>query len=364
VSHVVILGAGIVGTMLAYELSLCDLQVTVIEADRPGNGATGASLGVMMAVCSQKLKGDLASLRLQSLRLYEQLVPELIEITGKPISFNRSGILCLYQSPSAKTKCEPLIGMRQSQGFSLKWLDREKMRSLYPKIEAESGLYSPQDRTVVPQDLITALVLGAKQNGVKFELNCSISDLEQLPRADFTVITAGLGTNQVLASLGLTTAVNELLIGVGGQAIALELPNLQLKTAIHAETETGDINLIPLGNSEGSDRYWLGATVEFDSKNLPRPENVKTLLDQGISFCPQLANAKILSTWAGYRPRPQFQRSPILGFLPDHPQVLIATGHYRNGVLMAPITAKITKDLILSGDSAYPWREFSLNQVR
>jgi glycine oxidase len=372
VTDVVIVGAGIVGTMIAYQLSLHDLQVSVIDADQPGSGATSASLGVMMAVCSQKLKGHLVDLRLQSLCLFEQLVPELIELTGQSIRFNRSGILCLYKS-IAQAKCEALIGMRQSQGYSLEWLDQEKLRSLYPQIVAQPGLYSPQDRMVSPQDLIAALVLAAKHNGVKFELNCPINNLNQLPQADFIVLTAGLGTNQILANLDVNLAsipssnstTSELLVGVGGQAIALELANLNLKIGIHAETETGDINLVPLckshGNTEGSDRYWLGATVEFDSRDLPNSQNINTLLEQGVGFCPQLANAKILSSWAGYRPRPQFQRSPILGFLPNHPKILIATGHYRNGVLMAPITAEIIKNLILTGDSPHPWREFSLS---
>jgi len=350
--QVVIVGAGVIGTMLAYELSLHHLQVIVFDSAQPGEGATAAALGVMMAVCSQKLKGNLVSLRLQSLQLYEKLVPKLIELTGQKIQFNRTGILCLYRSELAETKSQSLIATRQSQGFDLQWLNQAEIQAQYPQILAESGLYSAQDRAIAPQELISALVLAAQQNGVKFELNSPITNLNQLPQADFTVITAGLGSNQILANLGITAP----LIGVGGQAIALELLGLNLQTAIHAETETGDINLVPLG----SDRYWLGATVEFDVQNLPREENTKNLLEQGISFCPQLQEAKILSTWAGYRPRPQFQRSPILGFLPNFPNLLIATGHYRNGILMAPITAQIIADLIRFGDSPLPWREFSL----
>jgi glycine oxidase len=353
--HIVVVGAGIVGTMLAYSLSRQGLTVTVIEAEQPGKAATGAALGVMMAVCSQKLKGDLVDLRLQSLQMYEQLVPELIDLTGQEIRFNRAGILCLYRSDLGKTKSPALIAMRQSQGYNLEWLDRAEIQKLYPQVLAESGLYSPQDRAIAPQDLISALVLAARKNGVKFQLESTVTSLDRLPAADFTVITAGLGSNQILTSLGITAP----LVGVGGQALSLELPGLNLKTAIHAETETGDLNLVSLG----SDRYWLGATVEFGVQDLPRPENIKFILEQAIGFCPKLSQAKILNTWAGYRPRPQFQRSPILGFLPNQPKVLIATGHYRNGILMAPITAKIIQDLILDGDSIHPWREFSLNNI-
>ncbi|MFO0214181.1 MAG: NAD(P)/FAD-dependent oxidoreductase, partial [Pseudanabaena sp.] len=117
-----------------------------------------------------------------------------------------------------------------------------------------------------------------------------------------------------------------------------------------------DINIVPLGD----DQYWLGATVEFEYELLPREENIALLLAQAIAWCPAFANAEVLETWSGERPRPQGTRAPILGFVPNHPQMLIATGHYRNGVMMAPVTAQITKDLLLTGKSDLPWQPFSL----
>jgi glycine/D-amino acid oxidase-like deaminating enzyme len=144
---------------------------------------------------------------------------------------------------------------------------------------------------------------------------------------------------------------------VSGQALLLHIPNLNLKNVVHIENEDGsDLNIVPLG----SDRYWLGATLEFEPNELPNESNVSLLLEQAIAWCPTFANAEVLETWAGDRPRPLANQSPILGFAPDHPHILVATGHYRNGVLMAPVTAQITKDLLLTGTSDLPWRPFTL----
>jgi glycine oxidase len=97
------------------------------------------------------------------------------------------------------------------------------------------------------------------------------------------------------------------------------------------------------------------------------------LLDRAQQFCPAFSTAAVIKTWAGDRPRPANQPAPILGFLPatanrhdrsqspaSPAQVILATGHYRNGVLMAPVTAAIVRDLITTGDSSLPWQKFQL----
>jgi glycine/D-amino acid oxidase-like deaminating enzyme len=198
---------------------------------------------------------------------------------------------------------------------------------------------------------------------VKFCWNTTIKSLEDIS-SDRIIVTAGLGSNALLAPI-LQNRNQDLLQPVGGQALRLKIPNLNLHHVIHAEksSEDGadansDINIVPLGN----DQYWLGATVEFEYEQLPREANISFLLDQAIAWCPTFANAEVLETWAGDRPRPDGVQAPVLGFAPNHPHILIATGHYRNGVMMAPITAKITKDLLFTGTSDLPWKGFALKQ--
>ncbi|WP_019502098.1 NAD(P)/FAD-dependent oxidoreductase [Pseudanabaena sp. PCC 6802] len=352
-NRVVVVGCGVIGATIAYELSRLSLPVQVIEArSQPGMGATGAALGVLMAACAQKPDGDLVALRLASLRRYDRLIAALITETGWDIPYNRAGILSIYADPDAQAKWSPTILARQAQGFSLKWLDRSALRSQYPLLAAEGGTYSESDRALNPAKLVQALVQAAQQNGAKFIFSSPVERLSDLPDADWIVITAGLGSDRLLDSLNLGND-EPLLMPVGGQAIEIYLPGLDVAQVIHAVDLNGsDINIVPLGQ----DRYWVGATVEFDPQDLPREANVAKLLATASQFCPLMQQAKVLQTWAGDRPRPRKARSPILGFVPGHPNVLVAIGHYRNGILMAPISAQIICDLIVGGDSDLPWR--------
>ncbi len=307
-----------------------------------------------MAVCSQKPKGDLVKLRLASLSLYDRLIADLIAETGLDIPYNRTGILSLYDAFDAEAKWLPTILSRQAQGFRLNWLDPEALRSQYPQLNAHSGMYSECDRALNPSKFVQALVQAAKQRGADFVFNQPVEKLADLPKVDWTVITAGLGSNPLL---NFGNGIAPLLIPVGGQAIEVYLPGLDVSQVIHAvDAAGGDINIVPLGQ----DRYWIGATVEFDPTELPRDANVVALLEKAVQFCPILREAEVLRTWAGDRPRPRQSRSPILGFVPGHQNLLVATGHYRNGILMAPITAQIVTDLILQGNSDLPWQGFSL----
>ena len=360
---VTIIGCGVIGAMIAYELSKCkeyELNVTVLEPNTsPAMVATGSALGVLMAASSSRARGVLVKLRLASLSKYDRLITELTEQTKHDILYNRNGILNLYRSPDAETKSRSLSEIRKRQGFDLHWLDRDQIAQDFSQWQTDGGLLSPCDRAVHPTQLVNALVEAATQNGVKFLWNTPVENLEDLS-SDRLIVTSGLGSNPLLAPLlkdhPKYTGQN-LMQPVSGQALLLHIPNLNLKNVVHIENEDGsDLNIVPLG----SDRYWLGATLEFEPNELPNESNVSLLLEQAIAWCPTFANAEVLETWAGDRPRPLANQSPILGFAPDHPHILVATGHYRNGVLMAPVTAQITKDLLLTGTSDLPWRPFTL----
>lgn len=353
---VTIIGCGIIGAMIAYELSKSDLDVTVLEANaKPALGSTGAALGVLMAASSAKAKGDLVKLRLASLQAYDPLIDDLIKQTNLDILYNRQGIFNLYRAADI-TKLRSLIAIRQEQGFALQWLDQDAISHDLPQFQTNGALFSPCDRAVHPTQLVKALITAATQNGVKFVWQSPVQDLKSLS-CDRMVITSGMGANPLLAQF-LPSQTQDLLQPVGGQAIRVKVPHLNLQTVVHAENEDGsDFNIVPLGD----DQYWLGATVEFEYEQLPREANVGLLIENAISWCPIFADAEVLETWAGERPRPRSNRAPILGFVPDHEHMLVATGHYRNGIMMSPVTAKITRDLLLTGASDLPWQPFSLN---
>ena len=107
-----------------------------------------------------------------------------------------------------------------------------------------------------------------------------------------------------------------------------------------------DINIVPLGGNE----YWIGATVEFpaDDENIIIDEFKLDIVKQElIAICPALAQAKVLRKWSGLRPRPDGEPAPVIRYLSGFQNILLATGHYRNGVLLAPATAQTIREMIL-----------------
>jgi glycine oxidase len=361
---VLVIGCGMVGAMTAYGLTRAGLEVTVCESQPSyAQGASGSALGVLMAVCSSKGEGAIAQLRLASLKLFDCLLEELHSEFQLHVPCNRAGILCLYESDTAEEKCAKLIAMRQSQGYTLEW------QPTVAGWHCAGAMYSPSDRWVHPSKLISALVSATIQLGGNFHFHTPITDLYSTAAAfDRIVITAGLGTNQLIGQ--------SILHAVRGLALTLELPELDLSLVanpfshkhhahcsepqsfpvVHAVTSTGeDINIVPLGNQ----RYWLGATVHFNPEDCQPQRDIEWLLETAAKFQPLCQRAQVINSWIGDRPRPKYQKAPILGFLTPDKKILAGVGHYRNGILMAPITAQIICDLILHGHSEFPWQSFA-----
>lgn len=362
-SHIAVVGCGIVGAMIAYELSKNpNLTITVFDKHSPAQGSTGAALGVLMGVISHKVKGRGWRLRSQTMQRYETLIPELETIINRPIPFNRQGILMLCFAGENLTRWQELIQIRQTQGLKLQLLSVAEIRANYPQINCENAIaaiYSPQDRQVDPTALTLALVEAAKINGVKFQFNTTVQPLkpivnsddqqfcqslettEGIFKTDWIILASGLGTTPMLPTEIEQKQFN--IRPVLGQALRIKL-NQALGEKQPVITGD-DVHIVPLGNHE----YWIGATVEFpenDDTILPDTSQLDAVLAKATTICPQLSQAEILQTWSGLRPRPDGQPAPIIRQLPGYQNILLATGHYRNGVLLAPVTAQEVYQII------------------
>lgn len=356
-SRVVLIGGGVVGAAIAYELSqAAGLSVTLLEQDQPAAGATGAALGIVMGVISQKTRGRAWRLREMSLRRYQTLLPEL-EASGQRISHNCQGIMLLGFEQTDWGKWEQLAMLRHSQGWPLELWSREQVLARCPQLAGETltgAVYSPQDLQVHPTALTQALLTAAQANGVTCRFGVSALDVTTHEQTctrlqtshgelelDWLVIAAGLGSLPLTAKLRKLLSLRPVL----GQALHLRLPqplgDLNFQPVITGE----DVHLVPLGGGD----YWVGATVEFPDATgevAATPALLEQVRQDAITFCPALADAEILRTWSGKRPRPEGQAAPVIGKLPGYRNVLLATGHYRNGVLLAPATAQIIRQTL------------------
>ncbi len=357
-SRVVIIGGGVVGAMVAYELSRLGQAVTLCERDTPGAGSTGAALGVLMGIVSQKMTGRGWRLREQSIRRYQTLLPELTTLTGREIPHNPQGIVMLrFTDDPRDDRWHRLQRVREKQGWPLEVWDREELRSHCPQLESDrllGAVYSPQDGQINPRALTAALWAGAQHYGADCRLSTAVESFgfdEERCRevivagatlaCDWLILAAGLGSTPLTAQLQQPVEIQPVL----GQAFRVKLPQPLNGGNFDPVISGEDVHIVPLGGGE----YWIGATVEFpDSQGdvIADPALKEQVWQQAIALCPALAQGEIVESWSGLRPRPQGQPAPLIGPLPGYTNVLLATGHYRNGVLLAPATAQAISEPI------------------
>ncbi|AGF50373.1 slr0734 [Synechocystis sp. PCC 6803] len=362
--NIAVIGAGVVGAAIAYELSLMSgLTIDLFDAQEPAQGATGAALGILMAVISQKTKGRGWRLREQSLQRYRTLLPELETATGKTIPGDRQGLVKILLEADW-SRWQQLQAVRRSQGYPLElWTRPEVEQKLsgwplgYGPIAG--AIYSPWDWQIQPQALTQRLIEAAQQRGVRCHFHQaahplpvadSINHCQNIQTnqakfpTDYVVITAGLGSN-LLINPNSDNNESLQLQPVIGQAFLLQLADADnpLKNSPwRSVLTTEDIHLVPLANGQ----FWLGATVEFPSDCANGEPNVQlreNLWHQAIAYYPFLERAEIINYWSGKRPRPVGESAPVIRPLDGYDNVLLATGHYRNGVLLAPGTAQEVK---------------------
>ncbi|MEO0854648.1 MAG: FAD-dependent oxidoreductase, partial [Cyanobacteria bacterium J06648_11] len=313
-----IVGCGVVGAAIAYELAKTELSVVAIDAGNPAEGATGAALGVMMAVATQQASGDVVDLRLNSLQRFDPLVAELEETLGRSLPVNRRGILRAI-SREQWPKWEAAIAARRTAGYELTVVDESDIEQFQSELAGwEIGLYSPRDRQVEPRAFTLALLQAARQRGAVTRFHAPVRSVKirgdrvaalytptETIACGTTIVAAGVGSKLVGELLGTPIPIAP----VKGEAVRVFSSELSAGAAI----ASSDLNLVPL--ADGS--HWIGATVEFDPVS-PHPSvaGVQEVLQRAIALCPAIARAELKDYWAGYRPRPKGQRAPILGYLP------------------------------------------------
>jgi glycine oxidase len=345
-------GAGVVGSAIAYELAMDSrYEITVYDRDAGPvqenlsrySGGTGAALGVLMAAICKKEKGRNLRRRLVGIDWYDRVIPELELMLDVQIPYNRQGILMMQYAGTAQelVTWERLAAVRQCQNRQLEIWQPDKIRSACPQVDVThvaAAVYSPDDRQVHPVRLTQALIAAAQQRGVRFEWNVAIG--QTYPDCDVMVVAAGLGSSG-MARLELRPVL--------GQAIRVRVPkplgNLEFQPVITGE----DTHVVPVVPTVGNCEYWVGATVEFETADpslVAQQAELEALWARAIALIPNLEWAERLHTWQGLRPRPVGRPAPVIEWADSAKTVLFATGHYRNGVLLAPATAIEVREML------------------
>ena len=357
---VVIIGGGIIGCAIAYELSKQHVSVIVIEkASRVGTEASWAGAGILTSHASTH--EPYPNLCRASLAMYPNLASELKDKTDIDIEFIRSGTLSVFFNEAEALGLVGLAERRVNRGFTAEVLTPEQTWELEPTISKSiaGAVLFPEDGHVRNPKMVTALAKGASKNGAKFILGNAVTDFVRKDNrvvgavvngetihAGSYVIAAGCWTGQLTAMLESPISISP----AKGQIVLLET----MPPIFHHTIDGLGIYIVP--RTDG--KILLGATVEFVGYDkTPTLEGVKQMIDAAVLIAPELANSKFVQTWAGLRP--YYRSGPCLGHLPGYDNVVLASGHYKNGILLAPITGKLITELIIAGKPSLSLDPFS-----
>jgi glycine oxidase len=336
----IIIGAGIIGLSLAIELNKLGLRVLVVEKGEPGREASWAA-GGMLCDFPAEIRPQLRKLAVASAAMYPEFVHELEDESGSKIDLRSIGTLLYLDEPR-----DPHVF--DADGWDARW------RELEPNLEAASlrfksrlGVYL-QERCVDPRDLTAAAIAAARHRGIDFSSGDQVLAVEIVDgeacgvRTNKTRFAAGMVVNCAGAWAGQIGPHAFPTRPVKGQMLCVIMPEKEL---VQHVIRTPEVYLIP--RSDG--RMLIGATAEeagFDKQTVP--DTVLKLRQAALDLVPKLAEARILEAWAGLRPGTP-DGLPILGATPT-PGYFVATGHFRDGILLAPVTAKLM-GLIMTGQS-------------
>jgi glycine oxidase len=357
---VVIAGGGLIGGAIALELSHAGLRVAVFEKGEPGREASWASAGILSPAPESPAMIPVIPLAKASMSLYSEFVANVEEISGQNVGFRPLGTMDALFSRDAARDLSTLIALHHGLGLKAEALRPEEARELEPALspDVEAAALRPEEASIDNRALTQAVLQAARKSGA-----------EVFPQDPVEAIWREHGRCAGLHVRGVKIAAKWTVIAAGcfsagiegvesyapvrpakGQMVSLRADHLKIERVLWSEK----IYLVPRNDG----RILAGATVEYVGfdKHVTAGALHKILSD-AIEVVPGLANGQIEETWAGLRPDSP-DHLPILGPT-DLEGLLIATGHFRSGILLTPITARLMREWITEQRVSVDWERLS-----
>jgi glycine oxidase len=325
-------GGGIIGLALAFEMRKRGASVLVLEKGEPGREASWAA-GGMLANCGDETPLALKPLADASAAMYPEFVAEIEDASGLKVDLRSNGTLLFPPTPQDLRHMSGALPLTAP------------LARLEPHLAPQNcAVVFLHERSVCPRALVEAVLKAARHRGVEVKHGEHVVsvDLDEGHAAGVTTTKTSFPAAKIVNCAGAwagTIAPHEFPTRpVKGQMVCFALPRRDLLQHV---VRSPEIYLIP--RSDG--RLLAGATLEeagFDKRTVP--ETIQALERAAIAMLPALKDARILEAWAGLRPGTP-DRLPILGATPT-PEYFVATGHFRDGILLAPITAQVMAQII------------------
>ncbi|MEU8649077.1 glycine oxidase ThiO [Streptomyces sp. NPDC048737] len=368
-SDVLVVGGGIIGLVTAWRAAQRGFATVVLDPE-PGGGAAQVAAGMLAAV-SELHHGEqtLLGLNLESARRYPDFAAELTELTGHDLGYRRSGTLAVALDADDRAHLRELHALQRRSGLDSEWLSGRECRRLEPLLApgVRGGLRVDGDHQVDPRRLVAALVAACERTGVAFHRD----------RAERLTVSAGRATG-VRTRAGTTLAARQVVLAAGslsgrlagvpakvlppvrpvkGQVLRLTVPRRYapfLTRTVRAVVRGSQVYLVPRENGE----LVVGATSEeLGWDTTVTAGGVYELLRDAHELVPGITELPLTETRAGLRPGSP-DNAPLLGPT-GLDGLLLATGHYRNGVLLAPVTGDVLAHALVTGELPAEARPFT-----
>ena len=340
---VIVIGAGVIGCAVARELARRGAKTIVLEARDVGAGATQASAGVLAPYIEAPSDGPLHALTVQSLSLYDEFISNVSRESTIPIEYRRCGTLEVAHDQKAAQQLQTLAKWVGSKGVATRWLDSSEVRRMEPALGATcGGLLVPSHGYVNASQLTGALADAARSHGAEVRTGARVASIDH--HGDGASVTTGSATyrarNVVVAagSWSSDIARETTVSPVRGQLVRVRWEGPPIQRILWSEY----CYLVPW--LDGT--LLVGATVEdvgFDER--VTAGGVRTLLNAASAVLPGIVEATFVDVRVGLRPSTA-SGLPVIGRSAQHASVVYATGHFRNGILLAPLTANLVADLL------------------
>jgi glycine oxidase len=329
---VAVVGAGVVGLACAWRAAQRGLSVLVLERDEPGAGASGVAAGMLAPVTEAEPGGEaLLALNLAGAEMWPGFAAELSEQSGVDTGYRSGDALVVAADRDDAEELRRLNAFQQSLGLDARWLGGRECRRLEPRLSPRvpGGILAAQDHQVEPRSVVRALVEALRRAGGELRTGVEVTDPAELDGSR-VVIAAGCWSGGLGDDAPPVRPVKGQILRLRGDARD-PLATRLIRTPRCYVVARGDGEVV------------VGATVEergFDTS--VTADGVFRLLEAAREVLPDVAELEFVEAAARLRPGTP-DNAPVIG---EHGGVVWATGHYRHGILLAPITAAAVADLL------------------
>ncbi|HEV7214418.1 MAG TPA: glycine oxidase ThiO [Chloroflexota bacterium] len=365
IPDVLVVGGGVIGCAVAYAAASAGLRVTLIEGDRLGAGASGAAAGLLAPQVEAHQPDDFFAFCLAGRIEHTRLAPRLLEEAGLDVEFRQTGILRLALEEREAVDLRGRAIWQRDQGLTAEWLDPEQVGQREPAFAGAAGrrlvgaLWLPEEGQVRSPRLVQALAIAAIRRGATFReglpavaLQCAGDRIVavQTPAgplpAGAVVLAAGAWSGALATTIGIHLPVEP----IKGQIVALG----SLMRAPQHILWSGECYVAPKADGQ----IIVGATEEragFDRR--PTLSGLLQLALGATNLLPELGRLTVETQWGGLRPAVP-DRLPVIGWAPGYRNLMLATAHYRNGVLLGPLTGNLVTEMLLQREPGWELRPY------